>query len=725
MFGMTSQASGGSAAPSTRNVRNVVLVGPGGSGKTTVVEAILGKLGAINRLGRVEDGTTVSDFEDVEKNVGYSVNLAIASVDVTDPALTGDAGPVRLNILDAPGNPDFVGELRAGLRGADAVLFVISATDGVDGVTRRVWRECARIGAPRAIVVTDVDEAEADFETTLAELQDAFGDGVHALYLPYQEKDPERAKVISVSRARIVEGFGSEMTLSPLDEDDQERVEEMRASLIENVITESGGEELMERYLEGEDLSFNELSQDLAAAVSKAEFYPVLPLVATTGLGLSQLVRLFCVGFPTPADHVLPTIYSPSGVEREPLHHSADEPLVAVVLKTTSDPFVGRISLVRVYSGVLRSEQEVHISGHQSKFAEGPDEAAWHADHDEVERVGALSRPLGSTRVPVEEAVAGEIVAVARLTKAETGDTLSDPANPAVVTPWALAEPLFPTALKAASSADEGKLVQGLQRLQAEDPTVRMEVDPDTSQLVLWTVGEQHKQIMLERLVARTNVKFLEQPVKVPLRETLTGPSEVQGRHVKQSGGHGQFAVVEMRFAPLPAGGGFEYVDEVVGGAVPRQYIPSVETGVKNQMAQGITGYPMVDVRATLYHGKAHSVDSSDAAFQMAGSLALQEAAKKSGVTILEPIDRIEVRVDDEFVGAVMTGLSMRRGRVEGTEMIDDGRTLITAEVPAFELVRYAPALRSQSKGTGRYSRSHVRYEAAPAHLHETLIKGT
>ena len=718
---MDSKQSGGAAAP---EVRNVVLVGPGGSGKTTLLETLLKEVGVINRAGRVEDGNTVSDYEDVEKRLHYSVNLAVASVDVTNRDLTGDYGTVRLNLLDAPGNPDFVGELRAGLRGADAALFVISAVDGIDGATRRVWDECAAVGAPRAIVVTDVDEPRANFDATLEELQSVFGDGVHALYLPHRADDPAAARVISVTRGQIMEGIGSSMQLTPLDPADQDRVEELRARLIEDVITESGDEDLMEKYLEGEELGFLTLSADLQKATAHAEFFPVLPIVATTGLGIPQLLRVMCLGFPSPADHVLPKIYSPAGAERAPLKHSVDEPLVAAVIKTTTDPFVGRISVVRVYSGVLRPDTTVHISGHLSQFAGKPADSQWHADHDDEERVGALGRPMGGSQVPVDQAEAGEIVTVARLSRAETGDTLSDPANPAVITPWAMPEPLYPTAIQATKKGDEGKLMQGLQRLQAEDPTVRVEVDATTGQLVLWTMGEQHLQVMLDRLKGRSGVEVASVPVLVALRETLKGKAEVQGKHVKQSGGHGQYAVADLRFEPLPQGTGFEYVDEVVGGAVPRQYIPSVEKGIVSQMAKGITGYPMVDIRATLFHGKAHSVDSSDAAFQMAGALGLQEAAKKAGIAILEPVDEVTVECDDEYVGGIMSDLSTRRGRVKGSDQVGDGRTRVTAEVPAFELIRYATALRSLARGTGTFARQYLHHEPAPSHLTDKLVAG-
>jgi elongation factor G len=430
---------------------------------------------------------------------------------------------------------------------------------------------------------------------------------------------------------------------------------------------------------------------------------------------------VLCAGFPSPADHVLPPIFSPQGAALAPLRHRDDEPLVATVLRTVGDPYVGRLSLVRVYSGTLQAEQVVHVAGRFRRTAE-PGPADWHADHDDEDRAGALHRTLGDQRQLVEVARAGDVVVVARLQHAETGDTLSDPARPAVLVPWELPGPTYPAALRVAPK-DEVKLVQGLQRLLAEDPSARTQVSDETGQLLLWTQGEQHLQVLLDRLGRRAGIEVLQDPVRVPLRETLAGPSEVQGRHVKQSGGHGQYAVVDMRFAAEPDRD-LEFVDEVVGGTVPRQFIGSVEQGVRAQMRKGIRGWPLTGVRAVLHHGKAHSVDSSDAAFQTAGSLAVQEAARASGTTVLEPVDRVVIHCDEETVGAVLGGLGQRRARVEGTEALGDGRAVVVAEVPAFELLRYGPVLRSQSRGTGTLRREHLRYEPAPAHLVQTLAAG-
>jgi len=355
------------------------------------------------------------------------------------------------------------------------------------------------------------------------------------------------------------------------------------------------------------------------------------------------------------------------------------------------------------------------VSGHFSTFF-GTDRG--HADHDVDERVGALSSPLGKTQRTVGQAIAGDIVAVAKLTRAETGDTLSDKDNPLLMEPWVMPDPLLPVAVVAHAKADEDKLSQGLQRLVAEDPTLRLENNPETHQLVLWTLGEAHVDVLLDRLKNRYGVAVDSVPLRVALRETFGGPAKGHGRHVKQSGGHGQYAVCDVEVEPLPAGSGFEFVDKVVGGAVPRQFIPSVEKGLRAQMERGVAaGYPVVDLRVTLVDGKAHSVDSSDMAFQTAGALALKEAAKSTSVLMLEPVDELTVLVADEYVGAVMSDLSGRRGRVSGTEPVGVGRTLVRAEVPELEISRYAIDLRSLSHGTGTFTRAYLRHEPMPQHL--------
>lgn len=384
-------------------------------------------------------------------------------------------------------------------------------------------------------------------------------------------------------------------------------------------------------------------------------------------------------------------------------------------MKTSSDPYVGRVSLVRVFSGTLHPDETVHVSGHGLADR-------GHEDHDVDERIGALSAPFGKQQRVLTHCIAGDLACVAKLGRAETGDTLSAKNDPLLMDPWEMPDPLLPLAIQAHSKPDEDKLSQGLSRLVAEDPTMRLEQNQDTHQVVLWCLGEAHADVALERLRNRYGVQVDVVPHKVSLRETFADRSAGRGRHVKQSGGHGQYAICEIEVEPLPGGSGIEFVDKVVGGAVPRQFIPSVEKGVRAQAAKGVAaGHPLLDIRVTLLDGKAHSVDSSDAAFQTAGALALREAAADARIHLLEPVAEVTVLVGDDYVGAVMSDLSGRRGRVLGTEQTSGGRTLVRAEVPEIEIGRYAVDLRSLSHGTARFSRSYVRHEPMPPQIAERV----
>ncbi len=705
-------------------VRNVVLVGHTGAGKTALVEALLAGTGAIPRAGSVPEGTTVSDHEDVEKRLGRSVSLSVTHTDVEHPAQPGTT--VRLTLLDTPGHPDFVGELRAGLRAADAALFVVSAVDGVDGATRLAWDECAAVGMPRVVVVTHLDRPRADFDTVLEICQRVFGEGVQPLYLPLLADDDTPVALVGLLSWTVFDASSGELEARPADPEHIEYGQERRNGLVEGIIAESEDDDLLDRYLAGKRVSYDQLVTDLEAAVARASFFPVIPAVPTSGLGVRELVEVLVRGVPGPDEHPVPRVTRPDGRPREAVTADPDGPLVAEVIKTTSDPYVGRISLVRVFSGTLRASDEVHVSGHLATERQGRAADRQTAEgHDLDERAAGISLPQGGTLTPVTKAVAGEIVAVSKLMHAETGDTLSSPSDPALMEPWVLPEPLLPVAISAPSTAQDDKLVHGLGRLRAEDPTARVVVDPDTGQQVLWCMGEAHLEVLLDRLASRSGVQAVTAPVKVAVRETVTGTGDGHGRHVKQSGGHGQYAVVDLTVEPLPQGGGFEFVDEVTGGAVPRQFITSVEKGVRAQLARGVrAGYPLVDLRVRLTGGKAHSVDSSDAAFMTAGGLALTEAATKAGVAFLEPVDHVDVVVDDEFVGAVMADLSSRRARVTGTDGDASGRTRVSAEVPAFELTRYAIDLRAIAHGTGSFTRSYARHSPAPPHVCDRLTGG-
>ena len=704
---MAEKATSGAAgraplAGQPENVRNVVLVGHSGAGKTTLVEAILAATGTIQRPGRVEDGSTVSDFDEVEVRQGRSVNLTLA------PFVHND---VKVNLLDTPGYADFIGDLRAGLRAADAALFTVSAADGVDGLTAMLWDECAAAGTPRAVVITKLDHHRGDFDEALQACQAAFGDAVAPLYLPVGDGQGTVNGLIGLLSQRYYEYAGGKRTERDPDAGDTGRLEEFRGSLIEAIIQESDDESLMDSYLSGEEIDQKVLIEDLEKAVARGSFFPVIPAAAQQGIGLAEVLELVTQAFPSPAEHPLPAVTTIDGKPVSQITSDPDGPLLAEVVKTTSDPYVGRISLVRVFSGTLRPDAVVHVSGHGRS-------ASGHPDHDDDERIGALTSPLGKQQRGIAACAAGDICAVAKLTGAETGDTLSDKEKPLLMESWSMAEPLLPVAISAKSKADEDKMAQALSRLVAEDSTLRLENNPETHQLVLWCMGEAHTDLLLDRLGSRYGVAVETVPLRVPLRETVAGKASGLGRNVKQSGGHGEYAICHIELEPLPSGGGFEFVDKIVGGVVPRQFIPSVEKGVRAQMEQGvIAGYPVVDIRVTLYDGKAHSVDSSDMAFQKAGRAALRDAADKAQAQLLEPVDEISVLIADDYVGAVMSDLSSRRGRVLGTEPVAGGRTLVKAEVPQLELTRYAIDLRSISQGTGSFSRTYLRYEPLPSHL--------
>ncbi len=692
-------------------VRNVVLVGHSGAGKTTLVEALLAATGTIPRAGSVQDGTTTGDHDPAAVRQQRSVALSCAPL---------QAGTTKINLLDSPGYADFVGELRAGLRAADAALFVVSAADGMDAATAALWEECAAVGMPRAVAVSRLDHPRADFDEAVALCQRVFGDNVLPLYLPMHGDDGTSvAGLIGLITQRVFDYTqGHPPQVREPDAEHLPAIAESRAELIEGIIAESEDESLMDRYLGGEEIDTAVLVADLEKAVARGTFYPVIPVCADTSVGLDALLELLVSGFPSPLEHDLPTVAGLAGEPKEPLACDPSGPLVAEVVKTTIDPYVGRVSLVRVFSGTLRPETAVHIAGH------GMSERG-HADHDADERVAHLFSPLGANLREVPYCVAGDICAITKSGTAETGDTISAKDSPLLVEAWEMPEPLLPVAIVAKTRSDEDALAKNLARLVAGDPTLRLERNPETHQLVLWCMGEAHADVVLERLRGG-GVDLGTEPVKVALRETFAAGSKGHGRHVKQSGGHGQYAVCDIDVEPLPRGAGFEFVDKVVGGAVPNNYVPSVEKGVRAQMERGIVaGYPVVDLRVTLVDGKAHSVDSSDAAFQTAGQLALKDAAEKGQVTLLEPVDEVSIRVPDSFVGAVMSDLSGRRGRVLGTEAAEDGseRSVVRAEVPATELVRYLVELRAMTSGTGSFRREFVRHEPMPSHLAEQARK--
>ena len=678
---------------SPSDIRNVVLVGSSGSGKTTLFENLL--------------KTAIPGYRGEKDDPERAAALTLAAI---------PAGSVRLNLLDAPGHPDYVGELRAGLRAADAAIFVVSASDGIDNTTANLWRECAGVGMPRAIVVTKLDTESSDYDGTVDLCRAQFGDGVLPAYLPLRDGSGQVIGNMSLLTRHVHDySSGTRETRDATDEENAQ-IDDFRSDYVEAIITYADDEDLMERYLEDDELAVEEVVADVLKAVAQGEFHPVIPVLTSNGTGTQEILGLIERGFPTPDLHPLPAATTPAGAELPALACDPDGPLVAEVVRTTSDQYAGRLSMVRVFSGTLRPEQPVHVSGHREKFTGRTD--SHHPDHDHDEVVGPITAPQGQDLAPRDRAIAGEIVYVAKLAHAETSDTLSDKDRPALVEPWTLPEPLLPMAVRALTRDDEDKLANALNRLVVEDTTVRLERPLETDQLILWTMGQAHTDLLLARLTDRYGVKVASEPVKVALRETFIAPAKAHGRHVKQSGGHGQYAVCDIEITPGDRGSGFEFIDKVVGGAVPRQFIPSVEKGVRAQMEKGtLSGFPMVDIKVTLYDGKAHSVDSSDMAFQLAGAHALKEAANERTIALLEPLDQVVVTVGDEYLGQVMTDISNRRGQVVGTDSGGNHQSVVTALVPQSELSRYAIDLRGLAHGSGSFTREFHGYEILPANL--------
>jgi len=664
-------------------IRNVALVGHSGAGKTTLVEALLAATGAISRMGSISEGTTVSDSDPSAIHQQRSVTLSVAPILV---------GGIKVNLIDTPGYTDFTGELRAGLRAADAALFVVSAVDGIDGATVGLWGECEKIRMPRAVVVSKLDHPRADFSAAVVRCQEAFGEAVLPLYLP----DAGNAGLIGV-----LHGTGAEDLVPPPD------MEAARGALIEGIIAESEDETLMDRYLGGEELPLADLMTDLETAVARSSFFPVMPTSAETGRGLPELMALMTDALPSPLERISPSVMKPDGSSLKPLKCDPTGMLAAEVVRTTVDPFLGRVCLVRVFSGTLREDSSIHIGG-RGLADRG------HEDHDADERLTHLYSPVGSTLKAIPQCIAGDICAISKLASAETGDTVSGREAPLLIETWNMPEPLMPVAIEGASRSDEDALAKSIGKVAAADATLRLERNQDTHQLILWCMGEAHAEVVLDRL-RNQGVKLQTVDVITPLRETFAGKATGHGRHVKQSGGHGQFAICDIEVEPLDRGAGFEFRDKIVGGAIPGTFVASVEKGVRSQMLKGVSaGFPVVDIKVTLVGGKTHSVDSSDAAFQAAGALALREAAAAAKIQLLEPVSSVVISVPDDYVGAVMSDLSGRRGRVTGTTAAHGEGTDISAEVPDQELLRYAIDLRALTAGTGRFRRSFLRHEPLP-----------
>ncbi len=670
-------------------IRNVALVGHAGAGKTTLAEALLHLSGAISRRGRVEDGTTTSDHDPAEKARGHSVSLSVLPLEWKGH---------RITLLDTPGDPDFGADVEAALRVADLAVFVVSAVDGVEVGTEVAWRAAAAAGVPRMVFVSKLDRDRASFDATLDALRSRFGAGIAPLELPIGQEASFAGVADLLSDTAYLYDDGVARTAEvPDDMADQEH--RVHDNLVEGIVVADDG--LLERYLDGDVPSVEELERTLAAGVDDATVFPVVCGSATGEVAVDRLADFICEIGPSPQDR--PPVTVAAGDTTVDIAPDPEGPPLAFVFRTVADQFVGHLSLFKVLSGTIRSDD--HLTNSRS----GADE-----------RLHALLRIRGGSQEQVAELVAGEIGAVAKLADTRTGDTLAPRGRPVAASPLHPPEPVLAVAIRPRTRADEDRLAPALHRLVEEDPALQVVRHEATHQTLLRGVGDAHLSLALERLETQMGVGVETEEVAVAYRETIGRRAEGEGRHKKQTGGHGQFAVCALTVEPLPPGSGWTFTSRVVGGAISKGYVPAVEKGVEETLAHGgPLGHPVVDVAVTLTDGKEHAVDSSEMAFRAAARLALRDALARAEPALLEPVARVEVTAPIDVQGDVMGDLASRRGRIEGSEPGDDGEAVVTAVVPEAELRRYAVDLRSLTGGRGRFHSEPHSYEPVPEHLVE------
>jgi elongation factor G len=679
-------------------IRNVALIGHRGCGKTSLHEAMLYEAGAINRLGRVEDGSTVSDHEDDEKARRLSINACVSCFQHADR---------EINLIDTPGDPSFVADAAAALRAADSAVVVVSAVAGVEVQTDRLWQRADEEGLSRLVFVNMLDRERADFFAALDSLKAAFGPHVVATEIPIGAEHEVRGVVDLIDMEAFVyedsERDGSQQV--PIPEELRAQAEEYRERLMDEVAENSDA--LMERYLEGEEIAHEEIVTALKRGVTEGHLFPVTCGVATRNLGTNRLLDALVEDLPSPRMRgALPALDgNGEAIEVAP---DEDGPLVAYVFKTTADPYAGRINIFRVYSGTLRSDsQAVNVGRHQK------------------ERIGQIGQPLGKDLKPVPELGAGDIGAVAKLKETRAGDVLCDGQRDLAVRPLDLPAPVMAFSYEPKTKGDEEKAATAVRRLSEEDPTLDVHRDPQTGDQIIAGLTQVHVEVLVERMKNRFGAEIELHPPRVPYQETIRQPASAHARYKKQTGGKGQFADCTIEIEPGTDGGGLEFVNQIKGAAIPGGFIPAVEKGVTEAMRHGtVAGYPVKDVRVRLVDGKHHDTDSSELAFKLAGAQAFKEAMAEADPVLLEPIVRLTIGCPEDVVGDVIGDLNSRRGRPLGMEA--KGQTTeVRAEVPMAEVLDFAPDLRSISGGRAEYTLEFERYEEVPPHLAAKVVAAT
>ncbi|MHB8882631.1 MAG: elongation factor G [Thermodesulfovibrionales bacterium] len=678
-------------------LRNVAVIAHGGAGKTSLVEAVLFDSGMTDRLGNVQDGTTVTDYEpeEIDRKITITSSLAFSNWNKH-----------RINLIDTPGFINFIEDTRGCLKAVDGAVIIVSALSGVKAETEKIWKYACEYEIPRIMFVNKMDKESADFERALSELEKSFDAEAIPLQIPIGSAETLTGVVDLVSMKAYVSKAGkTEVTDIPADM--LEEAGRFRKKLIEKIA--ESDDALLEKYLEGTDLTDEEIINGIKESSLTRKFIPVTCGSALKNIGITSLLDTMLLCLPSPAE--MATISpirgnSPkdkSEVIRKP---AENEPLAAYVFKTIADPFAGKLSLFRVYSGTLKADSTIYNSTADTK-----------------ERLGQLFYLQGKKQVPVQSLSAGEIGVVAKLKGTNTGDTICDEAKPIVFKKVKFADPIISYAMAAKNKGDEEKVSIALHRVLEEDQTLRFTREEETKEMIISGMGQVHIEVTLERLRRRFGVEIEMKTPKIPYRETIKAATKVQGRYKKQSGGKGQYGDCHITVEPLPRGSGFEFVDKIVGGAIPRQYIPAVEKGIVDAMHEGvIAGYPIVDLRVTLTDGSYHTVDSSEMAFKIAGSMAIKKAVLEAKPILLEPIMRAEITTPDETLGAVIGDLNSKRGKVQGVEPQAGGNQKISATVPMSEMLTYANQLHSLTSGRGLYSMEFSNYEEMPSHNAQKII---
>ncbi|MFQ5593755.1 MAG: elongation factor G [Anaerolineae bacterium] len=677
---------------SVDQLRNVVLLGHSGSGKTSLTEAMLFNTGVTNRMGRVEDGTTVADFDEEEHRRGISINTAVVPAEWSDH---------KINVLDAPGFMDFLGDIKGALTVADGTVIVVDASSGVEVGTELVWGYSDEVSSPRLVFVNKIDRENVRFDRVLEQLEASFDASFVPIQVPIGEGGSFEGVVDLVSMKAFT-GDGKARGDVPGVAADQ--AETYRRRMMESAA--ENDDELLMKYLDGEELSGDEIRRGFQAGVASGSIVPVLIGSATRNQGVRQLMDAVIEYLPSPRDASPYQATNPATGEDEMLKADSAGPLAAFVFKTVADPYVGKLTFYRVFSGAIQSDTQVY-----------------NPRSGDMERLGQLYVMRGKEQMSVGQIPAGDIGGVAKLDETVSGDTLCDRDHPLVIPPPEYPTPLYAVALTPKTQADTAKLGPTLARLAGEDPTLRWHQEPSTKQLILSGMGDTHIDVAVRRMEDKFGVKVERAIPKVPYRETVTQVGSAQYRHKKQTGGAGQFAEVHMRVEPMERGEGFEYESKVFGGAISQSFIPSIHKGIRQVLEQGpIAGYPVVDVRAVVYDGKEHPVDSKDIAFQVAGRESFKLAMLESGPVLLEPIMNVRVIVPVDMMGDILGDMSTRRGRVLGTDQAGQ-KAVIEAQVPLAEMQRYATDLRSMTQGRGIYFIELSHYEAVPQHVAQEIIE--